>query len=94
MEPPEPPQPPELSTSALLGRVVAVNFAVLLALSAVGGVVLILALPVLNMLAGGILLFTERRRLGKVMLVSGLVTAILGLGTCALILANLRIDTR
>lgn len=92
METPEPPKPPELSTGALLGRVVAANFVALLVLGTLDGFVGMLALPVLNVAVGVALLFTAHRKLGKVMLVSGLVVALLGLGTCALILSNLRVN--
>ncbi|RPD47995.1 hypothetical protein DNI29_11235 [Hymenobacter sediminis] len=92
METPEPPKQPELSTGALLGRVVAANFAALLVFGSLGGFIGMLALPVLNLVIGVALLFTAHRKLGKVMLVSGLVVALLGLGTCALILSNLRVS--
>lgn len=92
METPEPPKPPEKSTSDLLGKVVVANFAALLVLGGLGGFIGMLILPVLNIGVGVALLFGAHRKLGKVMLVSGLVVALLGLGTCALILSNLRVN--
>ncbi|MBG8553880.1 hypothetical protein [Hymenobacter guriensis] len=92
MEQQEPPTPPEKSTSQLLGLVVAINFGALLVLGSLGGIVGMLALPVLNVLVGIILLFGPQKKLGKVLLISGLVVALLGLGTCALILSNLNFN--
>lgn len=90
-ERPQPPRPPEKSTSDLLGKIVVANFAALLVLGGLGGFIGMLVLPVLNIAIGVALLFTAHRKLGKVMLVSGLVVALLGLGTCALILSTLRV---
>ncbi|MCA8829879.1 hypothetical protein [Hymenobacter pini] len=92
MEPSEQPTPPEKSTGQLLGLVVAANFAALLVLGGLGGIAGMLALPVLNVLVGIVLLFGTHKKLGKVLVVSGLVVALLGLGTCALILSNLHIN--
>lgn len=92
MDTTEPPKQPEKSAGDLLGKVVVANFAALLVLGGLGGFIGMLALPVLNVIVGLILLFTTHRKLGKVMLVSGLVVALLGLGTCALILSNLHVN--
>ncbi|MBX0289206.1 hypothetical protein K3G63_02080 [Hymenobacter sp. HSC-4F20] len=92
METPESPKPPEKSTSDLLAQVVVANFAALLVLGGLGGFIGMLALPVLNLVIGVALLFTAHRKLGKVILLSGLVVGLLGLGTCALILSNLRVN--
>ncbi|RSK43930.1 hypothetical protein [Hymenobacter rigui] len=92
MQQPEPPPKPEETTSDLLAKIVAANFVVLLVLGAVWGMGIMLALPVLNMLIGLGLLFTRHRKLGKIMLLSGLTVALLGLGTCAIILSNLHVN--
>ncbi|RSK23984.1 hypothetical protein [Hymenobacter metallilatus] len=92
MQAPELPPKPEETTSNLLAKIVAVNFVVLLLLGAVWGIGVMLALPVLNMVVGLGLLFTRHRKLGKVLLLTGLVVGLLGLGTCALILSNLHVN--
>lgn len=92
MEPTGAPTPPEKSALSLLGKVVLLNFLAALVLSSIGGPVGLLALPVLNLVVGAVLLFTVHRKLGIILLLSGLAVALLGLGTCALLLSGLQIS--
>jgi hypothetical protein len=91
MQQPELPPKPEETTSDLVAKIVAANFVVLLVSRAVWDIG-VLALLVLNVLIGLSLLFTRHRKLGMIMLLSGLTVALLGLGTCALILSNLHVN--
>lgn len=79
-----------------MGLIVAIHLLALVALIVLGvgfkligfGLLGVLALPVLDMLAGLVLLFTRHRKLGVILFLSGLVVTLIGLGTCALILSN------
>jgi len=60
-------------------------------LGLVGGLLAILALPVLNIVVGIVLLVLGKKRLGLILVLSGFLVALVGLGTCALLLSNVSV---
>lgn len=96
MEPPVPPPPPPPDADApltirQLGSVALINYVVYVSWGLVidrRQFLILLWLPLLNLLAGFLLLFTRYTRLGKMMLLGFLVAFLIGLGTCALLTAR------
>ena len=74
------------------GWIVGLSLLAIVLLNGFGSFGGVLGLPGLYLVVGVGLLFTRHRRLGKIMLISGLVIAILGLGTCALLLSNMHVN--
>ena len=86
--PDSPPTPPEKKSP--LGQIVGLVLFVAVVLNAlVTGFGGLFGLFFLSMGLGVGLLFTKHKRIGKILLISGLVVAILGLGTCALLISNM-----
>jgi hypothetical protein len=88
MEEPKLPESTQPPTENLVEKVVGVNLAALVLLGLVGGLLAILALPVLNIVVGVVLLVLGKKRLGLILVLSSFLVALVGLGTCALILSN------
>ena len=87
--------PPQPSTGEMVGKLVGANLAVLVLLWIAGRFDVMLTLPVLNVVAGIVLLRMGdkkrgEKRLGLILVLSGLV-GLMGLGTCALILSNVSV---
>ena len=86
-----PPAPPE--KKSLLGWIIGLVLLVAVLLNVVvTGFVGLFSLFFLSMGLGVVLLFTKHKRIGKILLISGLVIATLGLGTCALLLSNMHVN--
>jgi hypothetical protein len=79
-----------------LGRVVLINFALMLAYFALTGVgkgdmalgslmtdaMLLVAQVAINFIGGLVLLFTERKELGRAMIIASILVGIIGFGVC------------
>jgi|GEM_PF-4245257 len=78
-------KPPQPSTGEIIGMLVGANLTVLILLGVAGDFGIMLTLPVLNIVVGIVLLLLGKKRLGLILVLSGLLVCLVGLGTCALL---------